>query len=79
MATGWMVQSISKLPFLNIMIDVLLMHVPSGKMSIGSFLSSTCFFSLQQNVPYVTTNIYTRIFLIFYLFMERSSPTKFYT
>ena len=38
----------SKLPFLNCMTDVLLIHVPSGNMRIGSLSgSSTCSFSLE--------------------------------
>lgn len=39
----------SKLPFLNCITDVLLIHVPSGNMSIGGFLGSdTCFFNLYK-------------------------------
>lgn len=39
----------SKLPFLNCITDVLLMHVPSGKIKIGGFLGSdTCCRSLKR-------------------------------
>ena len=42
-----MVPPILKLPFLNIMTEVLLMQVPSGKISMGNFfLSAICSFSL---------------------------------
>ena len=38
----------SKLPFLNCITDVLLIHVPSGNMRIGSLSgSSTCSLSLE--------------------------------
>ena len=48
----------SKLPFLNCMTDVLLMHVPSGNIRIGSLSgSSTCSLSLKFRSLHDTNSI----------------------
>ena len=59
-ATGYMIQPTSKLPFLNCITDVLFMHVPSGKISMGGlFGSDTCFLILkhvEQNIKTIITH-----------------------
>lgn len=59
-ATGWMVPPISKLPFLNIITEVLLMQVPTGKGDMCVFQKATnCFNFQKESFCCKSSTIYT--------------------